>query len=79
MNVNGNFYLFIYFNFLIYFRHNILSHYSYITLFSFFITAAVKCVEDSDCPKYYCMPLFKPRCSLGWCICVFKNRMNSYN
>ncbi|CAL5202711.1 unnamed protein product [Lathyrus oleraceus] len=36
------------------------------------VNAAVKCVEDSDCPKNYCPLPFKPRCSLGWCICVKK-------
>nr|QQO74733.1 nodule-specific cysteine-rich peptide L65 [Lens culinaris] len=43
------------------------------------VNAVFKCVQDSDCPKYYCLLIFKPKCSLGWCICVFKTGINSYN
>lgn len=81
MNVNGNFYLKNFFSssFLNYLQYNILSYYTYILLFYFFITAIFKCVQDSDCPKYYCLLIFKTKCSMGWCTCVSKYRMISYD
>jgi hypothetical protein len=51
-NVEGKSFL-TFSNFLIYSEHNILSHLSYIILFSFLITARkrYRCFSDSDCIK----------------------------
>lgn len=57
-------------NFLLYFVPNILSHFSYIFLFSHFITTGVICFKDSDCPLDLCSYPFKPKCdTYGYCRC----------
>jgi hypothetical protein len=45
-----------------YFVHNMLSHFSYILLFSYFIKIWVNCFQDFDCAKHTCLSYLTSRC-----------------
>jgi len=76
---------FLYFsNFLSSFLHNILSHFSYILLFYFIVTAIIFCQTNSDCEEDLCLAPIKHWCNmivpimigetmLGSCECIWVN------
>jgi nucleoside recognition membrane protein YjiH len=68
--INGN-PIFILFNFLSFLCNIISSHFSYVLLCSYFITAGVRCHKTSGCPKSMrCMVGFQMVCKMQQCKCV---------
>lgn len=73
-NIEGNLFL-SFSNFLIYFVKNISSQFSYILLFSYFITARLPqpklvCRIDYDCIAVKCPTVLVPKCINGKCDCI---------